>query len=61
MYVNLEVLNSQEDKPLGTSSNAKVYKATWHGLVFSVKKFAEGTLKRLQRRHPLPLNVITPT
>jgi hypothetical protein len=40
MYLNLEGLNLQEDKPLGTSSNAKVYKATWQGLVFSMK-FAE--------------------
>ena len=61
MFLNIEGLNLQEHKPLGTGASAKVYEATRRGDVFAVKMFAEGTLNWLQRRHPLPLNFITPT
>ena len=39
VYLNLEGLNVQEDKPLGKGATAEVYKATWQGEVFAVKKF----------------------
>ena len=39
VYLNLEGLNVQEDKPLGKGATAEVYKATWRGEVFAVKKF----------------------
>jgi len=39
VYLNLEGLNVHEDKPLGEGATAEVYKATWRGEVFAVKKF----------------------
>jgi hypothetical protein len=39
VYLNLEGLNVHEDKPLGKGATAVVYKATWRGEVFAVKKF----------------------
>jgi serine/threonine protein kinase len=46
VYLNLEGLNVHEDKPLGEGATAVVYKATWRGEVFAVKKFP-GNLSEL--------------
>jgi tRNA A-37 threonylcarbamoyl transferase component Bud32 len=42
VYLNLEGLNVHDkDEPLGKGATAEVYKATWQGEVFAVKKFQE--------------------
>jgi hypothetical protein len=46
VYLNLEGLNVHDDKPLGEGATAVVYKATWRGEVFAVKKF-RGNLSKL--------------
>jgi hypothetical protein len=46
VYLNLEGLNVHEDKPLGKGATAEVYKATWRGEVFAMKKFP-GNLSKL--------------